>query len=325
MTRSMPVAVRRGAGGLSGGEPCRGGRLAPAPAVGPVPPCGAQGAGVASRRAVAGQRQSGSRRSEGVHERPRTRSESRAVAARLRPRFHASQSSVSTVVPDDEPVMQDAISGGQPVDDDRRRVGAEGRQVAGVEARTRLEPVDVAPGHPGVRVHGGEAEGEDGGGDEHRARHPPAGQPHPGGEEEHDDQAQPQLEAVDEDAQHGVAERVLVERHPVEGTGDDGEGEQAQGAEEQAQQQPVAGGLAGRDAHRQGDDDHGEEGGDGELAEALVHVLGVGQAGGAARGTRGRPTSPWPARRGSRRRGRRRCRRGRPTPTGGRPGGARAA
>ena len=68
------------------------------------------------------------------------------MAARLRPRFHASQSSVWNGPLDAEAVRHDAISAGEPLDDDRRGVGAEGAQVAGVEARARLEPVDVAPG-----------------------------------------------------------------------------------------------------------------------------------------------------------------------------------
>ena len=210
------------------------------------------------------------------------------------------------------------------LDDDGGGVGAEGRQVGRVEALARVEPVDVARGDPGVGVHRGEPQREDGGRDEHRTRHPPPRQLHAGGEQEHHHQAEPQLEAVDEDAQHGVAEGVLVERHPVQRTGHDGQGQHAQATEEHAEQEPVGRRGPRREVHGQADDDDGEERGDGELAEALVHVLGIGQAGRLLEVLVAAPHGRGLGDEEARRRARRRCRPARPTPTGGWCGGSRA-
>ena len=84
-------------------------------------------------------------------------------------------------------------------------------------------------------------EHEGGGRDERGPRQPPPGEPHAGHEDEHDEQAEPQLERVDEHPEHGEAVGLLVEVHPVQGRGDDDEGQHAQRAERDPQDEPLPG------------------------------------------------------------------------------------
>ena len=57
-----------------------------------------------------------------------------------------------------------------------------------------------------------------------RGSHQP-GEPHAGDEDEDDEQAEPELEGVDEDPEQGEAVGLLVEVHPVQRRRDDDEGQ----------------------------------------------------------------------------------------------------
>ena len=90
---------------------------------------------------------------------------------------------------------------------------------------------------------------------------------------------EPSLEDVDDEAQRGEAVGLLVDVHPVQGGGDHHQGEHAQQSQREPQPQPVGRRVAGPAGGRP-DDEQGEGGRHGELAEALVDVVGVGEAGG---------------------------------------------
>ena len=143
-----------------------------------------------------------------------------------------------------------------------------------------LVAVDVVPGDPGVGVGDRQAEQQRGTREQRRARQPGAAEADAGDEHADHHQPEPALEEVDHQPQPGEPVGVLVEVHPVQRRGDHDQGEQAQRTERRraatSGRRPCRAVPCGRLRTRRA---RVSSGGDGELREALVDVLRVGQPG----------------------------------------------
>ena len=104
---------------------------------------------------------------------------------------------------------------GRQVGEHRDGVVGEAAQVGPVDAAGVGVPVDVLAGDPRVGVDGREAEQRDNSADQGEARQPRGADAWPGSENRDDEQPEPTLEDVDQQAELGEAVGVLVEVHPV--------------------------------------------------------------------------------------------------------------
>ena len=143
-----------------------------------------------------------------------------------------------------------------------------------------MHPVQVGPGHEGIRVDG--VDGEDGGeggyeGAEREAVAPP---PEDGQDELRQHDCEPRHEGGNVEAKLGQPVLVHVEVHPLQGRGHDDDEQDHQGPG-QDPENPLGAAVRGpeepvrQEERRQGYRRHGDE-----LEETAPGVLGVGQPGG---------------------------------------------
>ena len=152
-------------------------------------------------------------------------------------------------------------------------------EVVEVEVTRRVVAVEVAVRDPGLGIDDGEADQCNSSGHEGDARQPPPVTERPRDHDRQNDEAEPPLEDVDEEPQRGEAVGVLVDAHAPQRGRDHEQGEAAQQADRGEEPASVSGSLArasGRDPHHE----HRQGGGEGQLPEALVDVVGIGQSGG---------------------------------------------